>query len=183
MLLPKGSIMIWRTGVLRSVNSVTGAVSLGDGRVLDTWADISTSNEGTSRFVVPSEHSRASLDVSIERLGNSSRMWNGRMRKFIVGDKRTFSTSWTLLPYDSDATVDKKAGINDMEEFYDNNQGYFILTIVPGDAFKDSAGVTQAQPDVKKIKHYQVMFSEFAPNISKRVANDKGDLSVSIEEV
>lgn len=192
MRLPKGSIMLWRRAVLQSVDSGGGFTT--EVRTYDTWADLMdlTAVRSDEPLVIPSEHSRAPLEISIERIGESNRMYNGRMRKYVVGDKKTFSTSWSLLPYDSSATVDKKAGINDMQDFYDNTQGYFILTVVPGDAFKggvetytDINGIEQqvSAPELTMLSHYQVVFTDFNPSISKRVASDKGDLSVSIEEV
>lgn len=182
MKLPKGSIMIWRKGTLIGVDA-NGVVSMAEEPfTLSTWEEIKTPGASTN-FVIPSEHSRAALSVTIERIEKSTRMANGRTRKFITADKRTFSTSWELLPYVASATVDGNAGIKDMEEFYNNVPGYFILTIVPGDAFRDVNGARTVDPDLTKLQHYQAVFTEFTPSIEKRTANDKGNLSVTIEEV
>jgi hypothetical protein len=53
-----------------------------------------------------SEHNRAPLSVSVERIEDKTRMINARLRAWYVADKRTWSTSWSMLPHDTAKTVD-----------------------------------------------------------------------------
>jgi hypothetical protein len=45
-----------------------------------------------------SDHNRAAIDFSTERLERRERMINGRMRSFHIADKLSISTSWDMLP-------------------------------------------------------------------------------------
>lgn len=185
MTLPKGSIMVWRKGTI--VSQTDGVLTVNapsGGGTLVNWTELTTKifNADTESYVneviVPSEHSRAPLAIDTERVENSKRMANARLRKYVVADKRTWSTSWEGLPYESSKTVDGMAGVDVMQEFYDTTPGSFILTVVRGGAKQAAVG-----GDMSLLKHYQVMFQEFTPNISKRGYADKGDLSVSVVEV
>jgi hypothetical protein len=49
-------------------------------------------------FIVLSDHNRAELSISNERIEQRQRMANGTMRSFFIADKLTISTSWSMLP-------------------------------------------------------------------------------------
>lgn len=172
LILPKGSIMVWRPGILRSWDKTTGVVQTAT-NTYSTYSDIV--NNGTT---LPSEHSRAALAVSVNRIQTSKRMANGRMRNYVIADKRTWQTSWTMLPALDKYTVDGKAGADAIEEFYNDTPGQFILTIVPGDVL-DSNGIAQ----ITKLTHHQVMFSDFSTSVEKRGICNMCNVSVSLEEV
>lgn len=116
----------------------------------------------------PSDHSRSALSVSTERIGESDRMANGRLRKYHVADKRQWSTSWSLLPAPSELTVDEKAGAAEMEQFYKDTKGEFQMKITNKDSNLDET-VT-------------VVFTEFDKDIAKRGAYDMWNISVTVEE-
>ena len=44
------------------------------------------------------DHGRQSLNMSVERIGTDTRMADGTLRRFHVGNKRTWSTSWDMIP-------------------------------------------------------------------------------------
>jgi len=90
------------------------------------------------------------------------------MRKYVIADKRTFDISWTDLPNSTDYTVDGFWGGSDIELFYRNNFGSFIMTITHGD------GTTEA---------VNVMFASYSSSIKKRGLYDFWDVTVSLEEV
>lgn len=115
-----------------------------------------------------SEHNRAPLAVSVERIEKTHRMANGTMRKYIVADKRTFSTSWEGLPSVASKTVDGKWGGEEIENFYNTVPGAFTIEIVAGDGTIDS---------------YQVMFKDFSKTIEKRGVYDFWNIDLSLEEV
>ena len=114
------------------------------------------------------DHNREALGISVERIEKKQRMANGTMRKYVVADKRTFSTSWEMLPKKTADTVDGFWGGEAMETFYNANAGSFTLEVTDGDG---------------TVNTYSVMFSEFSKEITKRGSKDFWQISVSMEEV
>ena len=49
-------------------------------------------------FLILSDHNRAALEMSTERIEQRQRMANGTMRSYHIADKLTISTSWSMLP-------------------------------------------------------------------------------------
>ena len=118
---------------------------------------------------IPTEHSRSELNVDYERIGSSDRMANGRMRTYHVADKRTWSVSWNMVPAPSSETVDEKAGGAEMEEFYLNTKGEFLLRIKHADSGLDI--------------EVPVVFTSFDKTHVRRGIVDFWDVSASIGEV
>lgn len=114
------------------------------------------------------DHNRQPLAIDVERIEKKQRMANGTLRKYIVADKRSFSTSWSMLPKLTSQTVDGLWGADDIESFYNTVTGSFSLEISDGD------GDTVT---------YNVMFSDFSRTITKRGSTDFWEVSVSMEEV
>jgi len=114
------------------------------------------------------DHNRAQMSIDVERIENKQRMANGRMRKYIVADKRTFQTSWTMLPKLTSQTVDGFWGGEDIESFYNTNTGSFSLEITDGDS---------------DVSVYSVMFESYSRNITKRGNTDFWEINLSMEEV
>lgn len=114
------------------------------------------------------DHNRSDLSVSVDRIENSKRMANGRMRKYVIADKHTFSASWDDLPDARAWTVDGFWGGKDIEAFYKANAGDFELKITNGD------GV---------VNTFTVVFTEFDKKITKRGAYDLWNVTIQMEEV
>lgn len=117
----------------------------------------------------PTEHNRDNLNMDVDRMKQSDRMANGRLREYYVADKRTWSVSWTMLPAPSSETVDGAAGGAEMEEFYNTHPGEIMLTIKHKDSNLDFT--------------VPVVLSSFDKTHVARGAFDMWDLSVSMEEV
>lgn len=116
-----------------------------------------------------SDHGRAPLEVTFERIERKSRMARGTLRRYYVTQKRTWSTSWTMLPTLTSEVVDGGMTGPQMKAFVDSNSGPFTMIL------RDGAG---AQETVT------VMIADFTHTIVKRGnANDFWDASVSLEEV
>lgn len=113
------------------------------------------------------DHNREALAIDIERIEKKQRMANGTLRKYIVADKRTFSTSWNMLPKVRQQTVDGFWGADDIENFYNTVTGSFSLELSDGDG---------------EVNTYTVMFSDFSKNIVKRGSVDFWEVSVAMEE-
>lgn len=77
------------------------------------------------------EHARKPLDVSITRIENSKRMADGTLRKYVIADKRKWTTSWDGLPDSQTASVDGKWSVLEIENFYNTIPGAFTLKIMP----------------------------------------------------
>jgi len=114
------------------------------------------------------DHNRQPLAIDVERIEKKQRMANGTLRKYIVADKRSFTTSWNMLPKNTSQTVDGFWGADDIEQFYNTVTGSFSLEISDGDA---------------ETYTYNVMFSDFSKTISKRGSVDFWEINVSMEEV
>ncbi|AXH68755.1 minor tail protein [Streptomyces phage Comrade] len=114
------------------------------------------------------DHNRAQLSIDVERLEKKQRMANGTLRKYIVADKRNFSTSWSMLPKLSTQTVDGFWGAEAIEQFYNTVTGSFSLELTDGDG---------------EVYDYTVMFADFSKSVTKRGSVDFWEVSVSLEEV
>ncbi|QZE11636.1 minor tail protein [Streptomyces phage Karp] len=114
------------------------------------------------------DHNRAQLSIDVERLEKKQRMANGTLRKYIVADKRNFSTSWSMLPKLSTQTVDGFWGAEAIEQFYNTVTGSFSLELTDGDG---------------EVYDYTVMFADFSKSVTKRGSVDFWEISVSLEEV
>lgn len=114
------------------------------------------------------EHNRKPLNIDPERIERKARMVNGRMRKYVVADKKTFSTSWDMLPKGVAFAVDGKWSGDAIEAFYNSTKGSFELELTNIDG---------------TIETYTVMFADFSKEIVKRGAYDFWNISVTMEEV
>lgn len=114
------------------------------------------------------DHNRQQLSIDVERIEKKQRMANGILRKYIVADKRTFQTSWNMLPKLTSQTVDGYWGADAIETFYNTVTGSFSLEISDGDT---------------EVNTYNVMFSDFSRNVVKRGSVDFWEISVTMEEV
>ena len=114
------------------------------------------------------DHNRQQLSIDVERIEKKQRMANGTLRKYIVADKRNFSTSWQMLPKLSSQTVDGFWGADDIEQFYNTVGGSLSLELSDGD------GETYT---------FTVMFSDFSKSVVKRGSVDFWEISVAMEEV
>ena len=119
------------------------------------------------------DHNRAPLDISVERLENKQRMVNGTLRRHVVAKKRTFAASWDMLPStnskgDKTGTVDGGWAGDDIEEFHNNTDGEFQMQLRSGDG---------------QIETVTVMISDFSKEVMKRGLVDYWSLSITLEEV
>lgn len=114
------------------------------------------------------EHNRSPLSVSWEQIENSKRMIDGTLRRWTVARKRTWATSWDMVPHSNIRTVDGGWGGEQMQAFYLSHGGEFSIEI--------------SNPDGTK-ERVLAMFSSFDKSIEKRGAYEMWNVSVSIEEV
>jgi hypothetical protein len=70
----------------------------GSGKVYPDGFEIGANTASATTFLILSDHNRAPIDISYQRLEKRERMINGRMRSFHIADKMNLSLSWTMLP-------------------------------------------------------------------------------------
>lgn len=132
-------------------------------------------NDGT-QFQKITDHNRAPLTVAYERIENSNRMWDGTMRRYTVAKKRTWSTSWEMLPSTNAkvaqggiSTVDGGWAGQQMESFYYATDGAFQMQLRDGDG---------------TVNTVTVMITDFQKEIVKRGPRvDYWNLSLTLVEV
>lgn len=125
-------------------------------------------NPTNSVWTNVTDHNRAEMGISFERIENMQRMINGTMRKYVIADKREFSTSWDMVPGPSNYTVDGFAGADAMEAFYLAQLGAFNMEL------------TYSTTTLQTVS---VMFSSFSRTLQKRGKYDFYNVSVSLVEV
>jgi len=75
-----------------------------DGRLIPVGYELGSDTTGIpaealeQSFIILSDHNRAAVDISNERIEQRQRMANGTMRSFFIADKITINTSWTMIP-------------------------------------------------------------------------------------
>jgi hypothetical protein len=128
-----------------------------------------------------SDHNRQPLSISYELIEKSQRTANGTMRKYVVASKRTFSTSWEMLPSVSSQTVDGYMGAQELVKFYqDNNNKSVTLKVYAGGI----SSPTQPKASATETISTSAFISNFEATIVKRLGGiDYWNVSISFVEV
>jgi hypothetical protein len=159
---------------------------------------------GTNQFLILSDHNRAEMSFSSERIEKRQRTINGRMRSYHIADKMQFSTSWNNLPsrshnapanfdldglsiYDSttgEYTSDGGAGGAEILDWYDKHTGSFWMFLAY-DKYTNFGSDAAAYEHLGQYNEVvEVYFSDFNYSVIKRGGNnhDLWNISVSLEE-
>ena len=146
-------------------------------------------------FLILSDHNRAELSFSQERIQKRERMINGNMRAYNIADKISLSTSWQMLPSKAYAdnpafdgsgltslkvtidefTVDGGAGGLELLEWYENHKGPFWVYLAY-DQYDDKTKYNQI---------VQMYFTDFSYSVVKRgsTIHDLWNINLTLEEV
>jgi len=116
---------------------------------------------------IVTDHNRGELSIAYEQIEKSNRMWDGTLRKYYINTKRTFSTSWDMLPRTGEVVGDGLNG-KGIEDFYNANKGAFTLTTYSGDGTAET---------------YTVMFQSISKTVVKRGVVDFLNMTVELVEV
>ena len=157
-------------------------------------------------FIILSDHNREPIDFSLQRIETRERMVNGRMRSYHIADKKTISTSWTMLPsrayptlpnFDANTgavsealkgleyTADGGAGGVELLDWYKNQTGSFWV-FLSYDNYVNFGNDEASYSNLNKYSEViEVFFSDFSYTVNKRGATnyDMWDVSLSLEEV
>lgn len=124
------------------------------------------------------EHNRSPIALDVQRFEQTSRMANGSLRKLFIADKKSLSTSWSMLPSYSTMTVDGGWGAEDLKTFYlsAKGQGTFNVRIAY---------------NLSRTEDFVASFTSCSFNIIKRNVKEKSsdtaqlfwDVTIALEEV
>lgn len=136
------------------------------------------STDGTTWNKI-TDHNRDVIDVSITRIEKVGRMVDGTLRRYTVAKKRSFGTSWTMLPSKSNVgigTADGGWAGENIESFHNANNGAFFMKLRKGS--DDGKAANDGT-----IETVTVMITDFSKTIEKRGIVDFWTLSITLEEV
>ena len=148
------------------------------------WAD------GSGNLQKISDHGRAQMSETIERIETKTRMADGTLRRYTVAKKRSWSTSWSTFPSTNTSTgmrtVDGGWSGKQMEQYYRAQNDAFVMVLRNGSALgKNPPALTNLVLPFENDDFYivRVMFSEFSKDTIKRGPSDRLEISVTLEEV
>jgi hypothetical protein len=162
-----------------------------------------TTDTLVDQFIVLSDHGRAPIDISTERIEKRERTVNGKSRSYHIADKNKFTVSWTGLPSRafSDApefsvggkqtsagtgfTVDGGAGGVELLDWYENHKGPFWM-FLSYDKYNNFGKDDAAYGHLAQYNQImEVYFSDFNYTVVKRGGgnHDLWNISVTLEEV
>lgn len=132
-------------------------------------------NDGAS-FKKVTDHNRAPLSITYERLDRMQQMVDGTSRRYSVAKKRVWSTSWDMIP-----STNLKAGVGGLttadmgfsgeqiEAFHNTTNGAFQMQLRRGDTTYETV---------------MVMITDFSKEVVKRGPRvDFWNMSITLKEV
>lgn len=135
------------------------------------------------------DHNRSEIDISTELIESSSRMANGSMRKYVVAQKNTISTSWDYVPSKKEETADNNYSAAWLESFYKNNAGVPIYLKVVSSELEPDPSIGSVPAGTFKdartgFKVYPVFISSFSKNIVNRTKlSDYVNMTIEFMEI
>lgn len=138
-----------------------------------------------------SDHGRAPLQQTVERIGTDKRTVNGTLRRQFIKNKKSWSVSWENIPSTNSVSAGMKTADGGMsgeqiESFYNTTPGAFRLLLRRGSAIglADVNPADSALPfEDSNFYVVKVMITDFTKEVSKRGIVDLWNVSVSLEEV
>jgi hypothetical protein len=127
------------------------------------------------------DHNRDPISISTEIIETQARMANGKMRKYIVAQKKTISVSWSYVPSKTSETVDLNNSAAWLESFYKSNVGSPIYLKVVASELDSSGNFVTAQ---NASEVYTVFMEKFSKSIINRTkVSDYVSMSIDFTEV
>ena len=126
---------------------------------------------------VLSDAGRAPVEITMQRIGYSQRMANGRMRTKWIADKQNVQLTWNLLASRQAGVPDNFASATDLKDFYDSVQGSFTVTMYADDGYGSAIDATG------DFVTFAAFLTDFSYSIEKRgKAFDLWNVSMTLEE-
>lgn len=124
------------------------------------------------------EHNRAPISLDPQRFERTARMANGSLRKLFIADKKSLSTSWSLVPSYSTMTVDGGWGAEDLKAFYLSAKGKSSFNV------RIAYNASRTEDFVASFS--SCSFSLIKRNVKSNIADTAQafwDVSIALEEV
>lgn len=133
--------------------------------------------DGGTTWTKVTDHGRSPLDISIERVESKQRMADGRLRRYVVAKKRTFSCSWENLPDKATPFLANGQPGDWIENVHDTVDGSFHMRLRAG-SDRDTT-LTGLNGLV-----VEVMITDFSKEVVKRGRDfDLVNMDISLEEI
>lgn len=141
------------------------------------------SDNGGSTWHKITDHNRQPLNITINRIENTTRMANGTLRRYSIAKKRQFSTAWENIPSLATptgggmGTVDGGYGGKDLKDWHDTHDGPFLIQLRSGQDI-------DKETDDEGLELVTVMITDFSAEQNKRGTNvDLWNVNLTLEEV
>ena len=142
------------------------------------YLDVSSTD--TPSWQKLSEHNRSPISINIERIEKTQRMSGGALRKVHIADKRSISTSWSMLPTNDASTVDGGYGAKSIKDFYSGEKGKNTFKV------KISYNNNVARDEILLMSFTSCSFTIIKRNVKENSADapqEFWDVSIGLEEV
>jgi hypothetical protein len=135
------------------------------------------STNGGSTWTKISDHGRTPVSINVTRIEKQQRMADGRLRRYVVAKKRSFSCSWKDIPSVATELLANGQPGEWMENFHDTVDGSFHMRFRAG-SDRDLV-LTGMSGEV-----LEVVITDFSKEVTKRgPAFDLWNLDITLEEV
>jgi hypothetical protein len=141
---------------------------------------VDTSLTSTPTWAKLSEHNRAPVSIDTERIEKTQRMSGGSLRKVWIADKKTISTSWSMLPTNDATTVDGGYGAASLRSFYHGEKGKNTFKV------KISYNGDESRDEILLMSFTSCSFSIVKRNVKEKMSDSPQefwDVSIGLEEV
>ena len=141
---------------------------------------LDTSLTDTPTWVKLSENNRSPVSIDTERIDKTQRMSGGTLRKVWIADKKTISTSWSMLPTNDTMTVDGGYGAASIRAFYHGEKGKNTFKV------KISYNGVAARDEILLMSFTACSFTVIKRNVKANIADSPQefwDVSIGLEEV
>lgn len=152
-------------------------------------AGIQVSLDGTTWYQL-TDHNRQPIAVTPTQIESSTRMANGKMRKYVIAIKRTFAITWDMLPSDTAYTVDGYYSSAWAEAFYNKNAfvPIYLKLVHSKDTDPSTIGAYPDDSTFLSARNtstvYNVFMTKFDSNIVKRtVSRDFVTMNIEFTEI
>lgn len=141
---------------------------------------LDTSLTDTPTWIKLSEHNRSPVSIDTNRIEKTQRMSGGTLRKVWIADKKSISTSWSMLPTNDTMTVDGGYGAASIRAFYHGDKGKNTFKV------KISYNGVAARDEILLMSFTSCSFTVVKRNVKEKTADSPQefwDVSIGLEEV
>lgn len=155
--------------------------------IISAGIEISLNN---STWYKLTDHNRQPISYAPELIESSSRMANGKMRKYVIAKKEKISTDWKYVPTKTSECVDGNNGPAWLESFYKANVGVpLYIKIISSEIDPDpSTSSVPVDFNFKSATTGSKIYSVFITNFSKTLIHrtqttDYVDMTIEFTEI